>query len=101
MPTIETSDPATNLAYFRRLEAHRAEYETKTGMALEWEALEGRKSCRVALSRPVSPGTAIDTDPELMEWAVTTMLALNNAFRADIRRLPTPPTSAVVTEQPA
>ena len=86
---FEDPDPAVNDALFGWFHERRGTYEQRVGEPLEWERLDGKKSSRVGLSREIA-GPALEDDPELLDWAVRSMLALNNAFRADIRSLPAP-----------
>jgi CBS domain-containing protein len=67
---IDTGDAITNADLFNKLLAHRDVLETAVGSSLEWEQLEGRRACRLAL---YTPGT-INDDPadleRLSEWLV-------------------------------
>jgi hypothetical protein len=45
---IDTGDAGRNIEIFQALRDQRAEIEQAYGRPLEWEELQGRKSCRVA-----------------------------------------------------
>ncbi len=81
---IDAGDAATNEGYLRALAARRGEFETKVGTPLDWDRMEGRRASRISVSRPLPAGDAAD-DADLREWAVRTLLAVNDAFRAPIR----------------
>lgn len=85
---FEDADPAVNEARFAWFLGRRDAYEAKVGDVLEWEPLPGKKQSRVGLSRALS-GLGLEGDPQLLDWAVRSMIAINDAFRADIRSFPT------------
>jgi CBS domain-containing protein len=67
---IDTGDGASNTELFRRLYAHQDSLEAVVGSTLEWERLDNRRACRVALYTSGS----INEDPadleKLVEWVV-------------------------------
>ena len=81
---IDTGDGEANKGMFRALAARREEYEARTGFPLDWDPMENRRACRISSSQPL-PGADPAEDPALREWAVKTLLALNDAFRVAIR----------------
>lgn len=48
--------------------------------------MEGRRAARISISRPLPAGDPGE-DADLRNWAVDTVLALNEAFRVPIRTL--------------
>lgn len=72
---IERPDAAWNSWMFDQLRAERSTLEANFGEVLEWEPLEGKQSCRIAVYRPGS----IDEAPalaEIMDWAIQRLLRL-------------------------
>lgn len=93
---IDAGDAATNNGYLRALARRREELEAAVGFPLHWDPMENRRASRVSASRPLTDADPAD-DGELRDWAVNSLLALNDAFRVPIRTLVPDP----VIEEPA
>lgn len=83
---IDAGDAATNEGYLRALAQRREEFESRIGLPLVWDPLENRRASRISVSHDMPAGDPGESS-ELREWAVSTMLALEDAFRGPIRTL--------------
>ena len=80
---IDTGERERNMAIFEALRQQHEEIEREVGMALEWQALEGRRATRIAAHAPF-PAAIEDARPELerlKEWAVNTTWDVVRVFR--------------------
>ncbi|HSU14133.1 DUF4268 domain-containing protein [Longimicrobium sp.] len=65
---IDTGDGTSNTELFRQLHAHRDSLEAVIGSTLEWEQLDNRRACRVALYTSGSINDdSVDLE-KLVEW---------------------------------
>ena len=74
------SDTALNKRVFDELCRARKEIEREYGTSLEWERLDNRNSCRIALYRSASildPELNIE---ELVAWSVQNLETLKRVF---------------------
>lgn len=83
---VDAGDAATNEGYLMALARQREHFEEQVGSPLTWDPMENRRASRISVSRPVPPGELAESS-ELRDWAVRSMLAFNDAFRAPIRTL--------------
>ncbi len=84
---IDTGDGDHNDRAFRSLYADREELSRELGDELEWEALDGKRACRVACYRD---GTIEDSSEQLEEyhsWVVDRVLRFKKIFDSRIRAL--------------
>ena len=86
---VDAPDEQTASARFDELKNRRSVVEAQYGEPLEWDPLEGRRSCRIASYY------AEDVDvenrarwTELRTWAIERMGALRDAFQPHIDKLP-------------
>ena len=63
-----------------RLEEHREEIESALGEKLDWQRLENRRACRIALDRPGSIEDDADTLSEVQNWMVDTLIKFKQVF---------------------
>ena len=87
---IDVGDGSVNETYFRELEGHKAEIESKLGHPLEWDEIEGRRACRISSYYPQSPVSIKDDEDVLrpvISWAVEEMGRFRSALRPHIQRL--------------
>jgi hypothetical protein len=68
---LGSADPALNQSRYDAILQRREAIETELGQALEWEALEGRKACRISLYGPLGDISEQDRWPEFIEWFTT------------------------------
>jgi hypothetical protein len=76
---IDKGEAPENKELFDRLSREKREIETEFGTPLEWERLDDRRACRVAIYRPGKidePGTL----DEILRWGVQQLMALKKVF---------------------
>jgi hypothetical protein len=83
---IDAGDAATNEGYLAALAKRRQEFESIVGNELHWDPMEGRRAARISVSIPLPAGDPSE-NTDLRRWAVETLLAFNQAFRAPVRTL--------------
>lgn len=83
-------DPGTseeNLAFFEKLRTQRDAIERELGEPLTWEALPGKRACRITLYR----GGSIEDDAEALAehraWAIDRLLRLKRVFAPRLEAL--------------
>jgi hypothetical protein len=77
---LDTGDAEENRATFETFKADAAEIEHELDAPPEWEALDGKRACRIALYRD---GAIEDPEEKLEEyrnWAVEQVLKLTRVF---------------------
>ena len=77
---IDSGDGDENKEYFDRLLKNRDEIELELGEPLEWERLDSKRACRIALYRE---GSIEDSSEELQnihEWAIRNLLKFKKVF---------------------
>ena len=77
---IDSTDRDENKNFFDRLYDGRDEIESLFGATLEWERLDNRRACRVALYRD---GSIEDSSEELQDihnWAIKNLLIFKKVF---------------------
>ncbi len=78
-----------NLEVFESLRAHQEEIEQAFGAPLMWQALEGKRACRILA--PIIKGGYRDAEdqwPRIHEEAIDEMIRLEGALRPHIAALP-------------
>ena len=85
---VDAPDEQTASARFDALDDGRSVIEARFGEPLEWDPLDGRRSCRIASYYPED----VDVEnrarwPELRTWAIGRMGALRDAFQPHIAKL--------------
>jgi hypothetical protein len=83
---IDAGAAEENADFLERLRADAAEIETAVGEQVEWELLENRRACRMAIYRKADQDN-FENEPELTEWAVQTMSRFVDAMRPRIKAL--------------
>ncbi|MGH6895046.1 MAG: DUF4268 domain-containing protein [Geminicoccaceae bacterium] len=81
---IDANDASLNTAIFRALAGQRESIEQELGFSLSWEALEGRRACRIATYREGSSLTEIDRET-LLAWTVDMLLKFRSVFGPKLR----------------
>lgn len=83
----DLGDADQNAAAFEALRDARESIEEAMGGLLEWEALEGKRACRVATSRPGSIEDSAEELEEYRAWAVEKLLRLKEVVGPQIPKL--------------
>ena len=76
-----------NLALFEALEEEKVAIESDFGKTLDWQRLEGKRACRIAMTRP---GSIDETETKLEEinsWMVSNLLKFKEVFSPHFREL--------------
>ena len=77
---IDDGDGGSNVRLLESLEVHRFEIESALGETLDWQRLENRRACRIALDRPGSIEDDADTLAEIQDWMVKNLLNFKGVF---------------------
>ena len=77
---IDDGDKERNIWLLDRLEEHKGDIEAVVQETLDWQRLENRRACRIALDRPGSIEDDSDTLSEIEEWMVDRLLKFKLAF---------------------
>jgi len=80
---LDDSNEQANKARFDALHARQVEFEQAYGEPLEWERLEGRRACRVAIYTAASILTDSENE-EVLEWAVNKARAFHRVFALEL-----------------
>jgi hypothetical protein len=89
---IDRGDGSENEEALNWLLSQRLEIEREFGEALEWEPLEDRRACRVAVYRAGSIDHA-ESLADIRAWAVARLLQMRKVMGARIARYQSPGTS--------
>ncbi len=84
---IDSGDADQNFDIFESLSEKGDEIEAALGYPLDWQPLEGRRACRIALSRPGSIYDDEETLHEIRDWMVENLLAFKEVFDPKLRDL--------------
>ncbi|MFT4691965.1 MAG: hypothetical protein ACI9OD_004192 [Limisphaerales bacterium] len=77
---IDCGDADENKGYFDRLHDHHNSIESEFGETLEWERLDSKRACRVALYRDGSIEESSDELQEIHEWAIQNLFRFKKVF---------------------
>jgi len=76
---LDDSDPARNKERFDRLFARRPEFEQQFGEPLEWERLDSRRACRIAIY--TDAGILTDNENQaVVDWTAQKALDFYRVF---------------------
>ena len=85
---INNPDPHRNIQLLENLENYKTEIESALGnQTLDWQRLENRKACRIALARPGSIDDDADTLAEIQDWMVEYLLKFKAVFGPKLAEL--------------
>jgi len=77
---IDTGESAQNVGALDALGRERASIEADFGESLEWETMESRRACRIAVYRPGSIEDAAASLEEHQRWAIDRLLKFKKVF---------------------
>ena len=77
---LDESDPERNIQLLEDLESEKEEIESALGESLDWQRLEHRRACRIALDRDGSIEDDDATLAEIREWMVENLLKFKQVF---------------------
>lgn len=72
--SIDTGESAQNVGALGALGRERSSIEADLGESLEWETLEGKRACRIAVYRPGSIEDAAASLEEYQRWGIDRLL---------------------------
>jgi hypothetical protein len=76
-----------NTRIFEQLRAKKSDIEDEFGEPLTWEALEGRRACRIKKDVPGGGWMDEDNWPEVHRVMVDAMIRLNKSLRPHVKKL--------------
>jgi len=77
---IDSGDLDENKEFFNKLFAEKAEIEKEFGQTLEWERLDSKRACRIAIYRSGSIEDSSEELQEIKDWGIQNLLKLRNVF---------------------
>ena len=77
---IDSGDGSVNENCFNKLLENREQIESEFGETLEWERLDGKRACRVALYRDGTIEASSDELQEIRDWAIRSLLQFKKVF---------------------
>ena len=83
---IDYPDGGKNLRLLDDLRQHQDESQSQLGV-LDWQSLETRRACRIALTRPGSIDDDDDTLAEIQAWMVDNLLKFKEVFDPHLAEL--------------
>ena len=77
---IDAGDFDKNKAFFDKLLAEKESIETELGQKVEWERLDNKRACRIAIYRSGSIEDSSEELQKIQEWGIQTLLDLKKVF---------------------
>lgn len=77
---IDAGDLDENKMFFDKLFREREEIEKEYGQKLEWERLDNKKACRIAVYRSGSIEDSSDELQKIKEWGIQNLLTMKDVF---------------------
>lgn len=84
---IDLGDLEANQRAFETLLVQKSQIETAFGEQLEWEALDGKRACRIASYRDGSIEDSAESLEEYRNWATDRLLRFKRAFAPKLANL--------------
>jgi Domain of unknown function (DUF4268) len=79
---LDTGDKDENKQLFDQMLAHKSEFEQLVGEPMEWERIDNRRACRIAVYTKAQILTDADS-PTLLEWAAKRATLLYRALERE------------------
>jgi hypothetical protein len=77
---LNLGDRDQNVAALEALRADKLALEAAFEESFEWESLEGKQACRIAVYRPGSVEDSVESLEEYHRWAVERLLRFKKVF---------------------
>ncbi|RZB34630.1 MAG: hypothetical protein SRB1_00398 [Desulfobacteraceae bacterium Eth-SRB1] len=77
---IDAGDFDENKAFFDTLLTQKESIETELGQKVEWERLDNKRACRIAIYRSGSIEDSSEELQKIQEWGIQTLLDLKKVF---------------------
>lgn len=85
---LDTGDKARNEQIFDCLLERKQQIEAALCFELNWERLDSRRACRIAVYRDGEIDTDSETLADIRNWAIQNLLKLKAVFPAEFQRCP-------------
>src|SRR6185295_17867632 len=83
---IDRGDGQRNKQLFDWLEKDKEAIERECGTALDWERLDNRRACRIAIYHPGSIESDTDTLQAIRVWSIEQLLKFKKVFGPRLKR---------------
>lgn len=83
---IDSGDKAKNEELFDCLLRRRSEIEQQLGVELEWERLDERRACRIAVYRDGEIDADSETLSEIQKWNIQNLLKFKSVFPSFVQQ---------------
>jgi hypothetical protein len=83
---IDFKDYNVNKKFFDRLQENKKTIERAFGEPLDWERLDNKRACRIAVYRECSITDSPERIKATMEWTIKKLIQLRELFNRDISR---------------
>lgn len=84
---IDHTDGEWNIKLLESLEERKDQIELELGHPLQWQRLENRRACRIALDRPGAIDDDDETLAEILTWMVDNLLQFKGVFDPHLKEL--------------
>ena len=84
---IDDGNGERNARLLEDLEVHKEAIESALGETLDWQRLDNRRACRIALDRPGSIEDDADTLSDIQEWMIKNLLKFKQVFEPRLMEL--------------
>ncbi len=95
---IDVGSDDQNIELLEALESQKEEIELAIGETVDWQRLDNRRACRVALDRPGSIDDDDATRAEIRDWMAENLIKFKKAF--DLRLKSILGNQSLIQEQP-
>ena len=82
----DTDTGEGNMMIFNQIKANKEQIEEVFGEPLDWEALEGRRACRISKTIPIGGWEDEDSWPKIHEAMIDAMIRLDKSLRPYVRK---------------
>lgn len=84
---IDSGDAQENQDLFDGIKKHKESIESELGYALDWQSLEDKRACRVAIDRAGTIDESDDVLEDIHDWMVKRLLDFKRVFDSHMREL--------------
>ena len=84
---IDVGSDLENIELLNNLESQKGDIEEIVGSHLDWQRLENRRACRIALGRPGTIDDSTDRLLEIQEWLIEYLFKFKKAFHPRLSEL--------------
>ena len=84
---IDDGNGERNAQLLEDLQFHKEDIESALGETLDWQRLDNRRACRIALDRPGSIEDDADMLSDIQEWMIKNLLKFKQVFEPRLAEL--------------